>query len=139
MKYLDSYAVNGTEFSINLHIVEMPMNGREVMFITISTAESDDETDYTVVLNGLPTLKNLERACGKSINAAERVIKALKKAVKEACEYWGFMDDEWVSNLDNVLDDYKSKRLAEREERQRKCEETRMSREWRLANVERAK
>lgn len=110
MKHLSNFAVNGTEFSINLHIVEMPMNGREVMFITISTAESDDETDYTVVLNGLPTVKNLKRAFGSNTKAAEKVIKVLKKnAVKEACEYWFFnlsSDSEWEDGLDSVLEDY---------------------------------
>ena len=106
MKHLSNFAVNGTEFSINLHIVEMPINGREVMFITIST----DETDYTVVLNGLPTVKNLKRAFGSNTKAAEKVINVLKKnAVEEAREYWFFnlsSDSEWEDGLDSVLEDY---------------------------------
>ena len=141
MKTLENYAVNGTEFSINLHTIKMG-SGTEVMFITITKFDTSkyDGADYTVVLNGLPTVKLIEKACGVDFKAAESIIKALQeKAVDEACEFWGFLPDEWVNNLDYVLADYKSKKLAEREERQRKREETRMSREWRLANAERAK
>ena len=129
--------MNGTDFSINLHTIEM--GDTEVMFITITKLITNrlDGSDYTVVLNGLPTVKNIEKACGVDFKAAERIIKALQeKAVDDACEYWGFTDDEWVNNLGYVLDDYKSKKLAEREERQRKREEARMSREWAKAQSE---
>ncbi len=100
---------NGNEYSVNLQTLTMG-GGKEVMFITITTLDTDRDEDYTVILNGLPTLKNLKKACGMDAKAAELIIKALKEnAVDEACEYWDFNlanDDEWADNLDSVLIDY---------------------------------
>lgn len=106
---------SGKEYSVDLHIKKMGKSGKEVMFITITTLtvfNEDFSEDYTVILNGLPTVKNLKRACGSTgdVEAAKLIIKTLKeKAIEEACEYWNFnlgSDDEWCENLDNVLEDY---------------------------------
>lgn len=101
---------SGKEYSVDLHIKKMGKSGKEVMFITITTR--DEVEDYTVILNGLPTVKNLKRACGMDAKAAELIIGALKeKAVDEARKYWDFQGgsdewDEWTGNLDNVLGEY---------------------------------
>lgn len=108
---------SGKEYSVDLHIQKMGKSGKEVMFITITTLtdfNEDFSEDYTVILNGLPTLKNLKRACGSTgdVEAAKLIIKTLKeKAVDEARKYWDFQGgsdewDEWCGNLDNVLGEY---------------------------------
>ena len=112
MKEICNFVSNesGNEYSVYLHIQKMGISGAEVMYITITTR--DEVEDYTVILNGLPTVKNLKRACGRDAKAAELIIGALKeKAVDEARKYWDFQGgsdewDEWTGNLDNVLEEY---------------------------------
>lgn len=101
---------SGKEYSVNLQT--LTIGEKEVMFITITTLDTDSMEDYTVILNGLPTVKNLKRACGMDAKAGELIIGALKeKAVDEARKYWDFQGgsdelDEWCGNLDNVLGEY---------------------------------
>lgn len=117
---------SGKEYSVNLQT--LTIGEKEVMFITITTLDTDSMEDYTVILNGLPTLKNIQKACGRDVEAAELIIKTLKeKAVEEACEYWDFnlgSDDEWGNCLDAVLYAYTA---AERE-RKRKLKDEAESR-----------
>ena len=96
---------SGNEYSVNLQT--LTIGEKEVMFITITTLDTDSMEDYTVILNGLPTPKNIQKACGRDVEAAELIIKTLKEnAVDEAEEYWYFnlgSDDEWGNCLDAVL------------------------------------
>lgn len=96
---------SGNEYSVNLQT--LTIGEKEVMFITITTLDTDSMEDYTVILNGLPTPKNIQKACGRDVEAAELIIKTLKEnALSEACEYWNFnlgSDDEWGNCLDAVL------------------------------------
>lgn len=101
---------NNTEYSIDIHYKTMKHSNAEVMYITITAVELDNERDYTVVLNGLPMPKTLKKICEKDVDAAEEIISDLKKlAVAEACEYWCFQKDEWETDLDYVLEQYKEK------------------------------
>ena len=96
------------EFSTDIHFKTMKHIEKEVMYITITEIDLDSEQDYTVILNGLPTPKNIKRICVTDVEAAEEIINDLKKfAVDEACEYWNFDKDEWEYNLDLVLKQYK--------------------------------
>ena len=96
------------EFSMDIHSKTMKHIDKEVMYITITEVDLDSEQDYTVILNGLPTPKNIKRICGNDVDAAEEIVNDLKKlAVDEACEYWNFNKDEWEYNLDDVLKHYK--------------------------------
>ena len=96
------------EFSIDIHFKTMGQSDTEVMYITITAVELDTEQDYTVILNGLPTPKNIKKICDNDVEAAEEIIKDLKRlAVGEARKYWNFDKDEWEMNLDLVLKRYK--------------------------------
>lgn len=104
MKNLISF-LGAAEYSVDLHLMKMGLSGEEVMFITVTTLL--DGSDYTVVLNGLPMPKQLNKMCGKDAEAAKLIIKTLKDdVVKYAIKYWNFDKDEWTSNLDNVLETY---------------------------------
>lgn len=91
--------------------MKMGESEKEVMYITVTTLK--DGEDYTVILNGLPTLNNLKRMCERDEKAAILIIKTLcEKAVEDAREYWSFdlasddEFDEWTDNLDTVLGAY---------------------------------
>lgn len=104
MKNLINF-IGVAEYSVNLHTMKMGLSGEEVMYITVTTLM--DGSDYTVVLNGLPMPKQLNKMCGKDVDAAKLIIKTLKEdAVKYAIKYWNFDKDEWTSNLDTVLEQY---------------------------------
>lgn len=104
MKNLINF-IGVAEYSVNLHTMKMGLSGEEVMYITVTTLM--DGSDYTVVLNGLPMPKQLNKMCGKDVDAAKLIIKTLKEdAVKYAIKYWNFDKDEWTSNLDKVLEQY---------------------------------
>lgn len=97
--YLDE-----NEYSVNLHLVKMPMSEETVMFITVTTISGG--MDYTVIFNGLPTPKNLKKASCSNAEVAKLIIKSLKDDVtKYAIKYWNFDKDEWLDNLDKVLED----------------------------------
>lgn len=101
---------NNKEFSTDIHFKTMKHIDKEVMYITITAVDLDSEQDYTVIMNGLPTPKNIKRICGTDVEAAEEIVNDLKKlAVGEACEYWNFNKDEWEYNLDKVLEQFKEK------------------------------
>lgn len=105
MKNLICFLGNA-EYSVDLHLIEMGLSKEKVMFITVTTVK--DGMDYTVVLNGLPLPKHLKKACGKDVEAASFIIKTLKEdVVQYAIKYWNFDKDEWESNLDLVLKQYK--------------------------------
>lgn len=98
---------NGKEYSTDLHIVNVGVGeeSTKVMYITVTTLY--DGSDYTVIFNGLPTVKNLKRI-SDNYDAVAPIIDALKeKAVKYAIKYWNFDRDEWEMNLDIVLKQYK--------------------------------
>lgn len=104
MKNLINF-IGVAEYSVNLHTMKMGLSGEEVMYITVTTLM--DGSDYTVVLNGLPMPKQLNKMCGKDVDAAKLIIKTLKEdTVKYAIKYWNFDKDEWTSNLDKVLEQY---------------------------------
>ena len=104
VKNLINYRGNA-EYSVNLHLNEMRFSREEVMFITVTTM--DDGMDYTVVFNGLPLLKQLKKACGRDKEAAQLIIKTLKKdAVKYAIKYWNFDKDEWENELEKTFNNY---------------------------------
>lgn len=104
MKNLINF-IGVAEYSVNLHTMKMGLSGEEVMFITVTTLM--DGSDYTVVLNGLPMPKQLNKMCGKDVDAAKLIIKTLKDdVVKYAIKYWNFDKDEWTDNLDKVLEQY---------------------------------
>lgn len=93
------------EYSVDLHLMKMGLSGEEVMFITVTTLQ--DGIDYTVVMNGLVTHKQLKKICGKDAEAAKFIVKTLKEDVaKYAMRYWNFSKDEWNENLDSVLKTY---------------------------------
>ena len=82
VKNLISYNGNA-EYSVDLHLNEMRFSREKVMFITVTTLM--DGMDYTVVFNGLPMPKQLNKACGRDKEAAQFIIKTLKEdAVKYA-------------------------------------------------------
>ena len=104
VKNLISYNGNA-EYSVDLHLQEMKFSREKVMFITVTTLM--DGMDYTVVFNGLPMPKQLNKACGRDKEAAQFVIKTLKEdAVKYAIKYWNFDKSEWEDELGNILNKY---------------------------------
>ena len=104
VKNLISYNGNA-EYSVDLHLNEMRFSREKVMFITVTTLM--DGMDYTVVFNGLPMPKQLNKACGRDKEAAQFVIKTLKDDVaKYAIKYWNFNKDEWENELENILNKY---------------------------------
>jgi len=104
VKNLISYNGNA-EYSVDLHLNEMRFSREKVMFITVTTLM--DGMDYTVVFNGLPMPKQLNKACGRDKEAAQFIIKTLKDdAVKYAIKYWNFSKSEWEDELENILNKY---------------------------------
>ena len=108
------------EFSINLFTLdEVGITKSNVMFITATRIDLEtDENgepykmmDYTTIINGLPTPKNLLKVCEKDTDSAKRIIEALKgeDVFKFAAEYWNFDKDEWEDELDDVLFHYKER------------------------------
>ena len=97
VKNLISYNGNA-EYSVDLHLNEM-------RFITVTTLM--DGMDYTVVFNGLPMPKQLNKACGRDKEAAQFVMKTLKDdVVKYAIKYWNFDKDEWENELEKTFNKY---------------------------------
>jgi len=104
VKNLISYNGNA-EYSVDLHLQEMKFSREKVMFITVTTLM--DGMDYTVVFNGLPMPKQLNKACGRDKEAAQFIIKTLKEdVVKYAIKYWNFDKEEWEDELENILNKY---------------------------------
>lgn len=104
VKNLISYNGNA-EYSVDLHLQEMKFSREKVMYITVTTLM--DDMDYTVVFNGLPMPKQLNKACGRDDEAAKFIIKTLKEdAVKYAIKYWNFDKSEWEAELENILNKY---------------------------------
>ena len=104
VKNLISYNGNA-EYSVDLHLQEMKFSREKVMYITVATLM--DGMDYTVVFNGLPMPKQLNKACGRDKEAAQFIIKTLKEdAVKYAIKYWNFDKEEWENELENILNKY---------------------------------
>lgn len=78
------------------------------MFITATKV--DNGMDYTTIINGLPTPKNLLKVCEKDVDAAKLIIKTLKEdALSYANKYWNFDKEEWEDELDDVLFHYKER------------------------------
>lgn len=99
------------EYSVDLHLLKMGKSGEQVMFITVTNLLVSG-TDYTVVLNGIPSVKHLKKICGASIEDAKTIISTLKeKAVKYAVKYWNFQEEEWTNALDDVLERYSTEIL----------------------------
>lgn len=104
VKNLINYNGNA-EYSVDLHLQEMRFSREKVMFITVTTLM--DGMDYTVVFNGLPMPKQLNKACGRDKEAAQFIIKTLKDdVVKYAIKYWNFDKSEWEDELENILKKY---------------------------------
>jgi len=104
VKNLISYNGNA-EYSVDLHLNEMKLSKEKVMFITVTTLM--DGMDYTVVFNGLPMPKQLNKACGRDKEAAQFIIKTLKEdAVKYAIKYWNFDKEEWENELEKSFNHY---------------------------------
>lgn len=104
VKNLISYNGNA-EYSVDLHLNEMKLSKEKVMFITVTTLM--DGMDYTVVFNGLPMPKQLNKACGRDKEAAQFILKTLKEdAVKYAIKYWNFDKSEWDDELENTFNKY---------------------------------
>jgi hypothetical protein len=104
VKNLISYNGNA-EYSVDLHLNEMGLSREKVMFITVTTLM--DGMDYTVVFNGLPMPKQLNKACGRDEEAAKLIIKTLKEdAVKYAIKYWNFDKEEWENELEKSFNHY---------------------------------
>lgn len=104
VKNLISYNGNA-EYSVDLHLNEMRFSREKVMFITVTTLM--DGMDYTVVFNGLPMPKQLNKACGRDKEAAQFVMKTLKDdVVKYAIKYWNFDKDEWENELEKTFNKY---------------------------------
>ena len=104
VKNLISYRGNG-EYSVDLHLSEMRLSREKVMFITVTTLM--DGMDYTVVFNGIPMPKQLNKAFGRDKEATQLIIKTLKEdAVKYAINYWNFVKEEWEDELDNTFNNY---------------------------------
>ena len=105
IKNLISYFNGEVEYSLNLHVIKTQRKNN-VMFITATKV--DNGMDYTVIFNGLPTLKNLLKVCDKDVEAARFIIKTLKEdALSYAKKYWNFDKEEWEDELDDVLFHYK--------------------------------
>lgn len=104
VKNLISYNGNA-EYSVDLHLNEMKLSKEKVMFITVTTLM--DGMDYTVVFNGLPMPKQLNKACGRDKEAAQFILKTLKEdAVKYAIKYWNFDKEEWENELEKSFNHY---------------------------------
>ena len=104
VKNLISYNGNA-EYSVDLHLQEMRFSREKVMFITVTTLM--DGMDYTVVFNGLPMPKQLNKACGRDKEAAQFIIKTLKEdVVKYAIKYWNFDKEEWENELEKSFNHY---------------------------------
>jgi len=104
VKNLISYNGNA-EYSVDLHLNEMKLSKEKVMFITVTTLM--DGMDYTVVFNGLPMPKQLNKACGRDKEAAQFIIKTLKEdVVKYAIKYWNFDKEEWENELEKSFNHY---------------------------------
>lgn len=104
VKNLISYNGNA-EYSVDLHLNEMRISREKVMFITVTTVM--DGMDYTVVFNGLPMPKQLNKACGRDKEAAQFIIKTLKEdVVKYAIKYWNFDNEEWENELEKSFNHY---------------------------------
>lgn len=104
VKNLISYNGNA-EYSVDLHLQEMKLSKEKVMFITVTTLM--DGMDYTVVFNGLPMPKQLNKACGRDKEAAQFILKTLKEdAVKYAIKYWNFDKEEWENELEKSFNHY---------------------------------
>ena len=100
------------EYSVDLHLNKMGLSGEQVMYITVTTLFDVSGTDYTVVLNGIPSVKHLKKICGVSIEDAKTIICTLKeKAVKYAVKFWNFQEEEWTNALDDVLERYSTEIL----------------------------
>lgn len=107
IKNLISYFNGEVEYSLNLHVIKTQRKNN-VMFITVTKV--DNGMDYTVIINGLPTPKNLLKVCEKDVEAAKLIIKTLKEdALSYAKKYWNFMKSEWEDELDDVLFHYKER------------------------------
>ena len=107
VKNLISYNGNA-EYSVDLHLNEMRFSREKVMYITVTTL-MDCGMDNTVIFNGLPKPKQLNKACGRDKEAAQFIIKRLKEEdVKEyAEEYWNFIEeDEWEDGLEKTFNQY---------------------------------
>lgn len=105
IKNLISYFNGEVEYSLNLHVIKTQRKNN-VMFITATKV--DNGMDYTVIINGLPTPKNLLKVCEKDVEAARFIIKTLKEdALSYAKRYWNFGKEEWEDELDDVLFHYK--------------------------------
>lgn len=105
IKNLISYFNGEVEYSLNLHVIKTQRKNN-VMFITATKV--DNGMDYTVIINGLPTPKNLLKVCKKDVEAARFIIKTLKEdALSYAKRYWNFDKEEWEDELDDVLFHYK--------------------------------
>lgn len=105
IKNLISYFNGEVEYSLNLHVIKTQRKNN-VMFITATKV--DNGMDYTVIINGLPTPKNLLKVCEKDVEAARFIIKTLKEdALSYAKKYWNFDKEEWEDELDDVLFHYK--------------------------------
>ena len=102
IKNLISYFNGEVEYSVNLHVIKTQRKNK-VMFITVTKV--DNGMDYTVIFNGLPTVKNLLEVCEKDVEAAKFIIKTLKEedVYELAAEYWNFAKDEWEDELDDTL------------------------------------
>lgn len=104
VKNLINYNGNA-EYSVDLHLTEMRFSREKVMFITVTTLM--DGMDYTVVFNGIPMPKQLNKAFGRDKEATQLIIKTLKEdAVKYAIKYWNFVKEEWEDELDNTFNNY---------------------------------
>lgn len=107
IKNLISYFNGEVEYSINLHVIKTQRKNN-VMFITATKV--DNGMDYTTIINGLPTPKNLLKVCEKDVDAAKLIIKTLKEdALSYANKYWNFDKEEWEDELDDVLFHYKER------------------------------
>ena len=114
------YSLNFFTHNVNLFTVDYVCSTyTNVMFITATRIdlETDDNgepykmMDYTVIFNGLPTLKNLLKVCEKDVEAAKKIIEVLKRkdVFELAAEYWNFDKEEWEDELDDVLFQYKNR------------------------------
>ena len=108
------------EYSLNLFTLDgVGTTNTNVMFITATRIDLEtDENgepykmmDYTTILNGLPTPKNLLKVCEDDTDSAKEIIEVLKgeDVFELAAEYWNFDKDEWEDNLDDSLAHYMEK------------------------------
>ena len=101
VKHLISYGSENLNYNVCLHINDIRIADKKVMFITVTTVSNG--MDYTVVFNGLPTKKSFKKVVGKDKEAALFIIKTLREDVlKYAIKYWNFDEDEWNDGLTNL-------------------------------------